>query len=65
MASRIAGKLIHGPIQWLKAQAETSTEPEPDYGMSKLTPAELTGLFYRPLTTEDELTTDDRRTCKT
>jgi glutamyl-tRNA reductase len=53
MASRIAGKLIHGPIQWLKAQAEASTEPEPDYGMSKLTPAELTELFYRPQTNDE------------
>jgi glutamyl-tRNA reductase len=54
MASRIAGKLIHGPIQWLKARAEANAEPEPDYGMSKLTPVELAGLFYRQ-------TTDDGR----
>ena len=52
MASRIAGKLLHGPIQWLKAQAETGPgslqeRQEPDYGMSNLTPGELTALFYR------------------
>jgi len=51
LASRIAGKLLHGPIQWLKAQAEAeagrSDMDEPDYGMSRLNPRELAGLFYR------------------
>ena len=48
MGARIAGKLLHGPIQWLKAQAEGDrVEDEPDYGMSTLTPKELAELFYR------------------
>ncbi|HKP53970.1 MAG TPA: glutamyl-tRNA reductase [Chloroflexia bacterium] len=58
LASRIAGKLLHGPIQWLKAQAESqeaqaeavigqSPTEEPDYGMSRLTTSELAELFYR------------------
>lgn len=49
LASRITGKLLHGPIQWLKAQAETGppTMKEPDYGMSKLNPIELAEMFYR------------------
>jgi glutamyl-tRNA reductase len=49
MASRITGKLLHGPIQWLKAQAESAytNEGEPDYGMSKLSRAEVIDMFYR------------------
>jgi glutamyl-tRNA reductase len=49
MASRIGGKLLHGPIQWLKAQAENTpvVAEEPDYGMGRLTPEEITSLFYR------------------
>lgn len=47
MASRIAGKLLHGPIQWLKAEAERSTTGEPDYGMSRLTGTEMAAMFYR------------------
>lgn len=56
LAARIAGKLLHGPIQWLKAQAEGARLPltghEPDYGMSKLSAAELEELFYRRRTTD-------------
>jgi glutamyl-tRNA reductase len=50
MASRITGKILHGPIQWLKAQAElegSAVGEEPDYGMSRLNQRELAGLFYR------------------
>jgi glutamyl-tRNA reductase len=50
MASRITGKLLHGPIQWLKAQAEGEGRvvgEEPDYGMSRLNQKELANLFYR------------------
>jgi glutamyl-tRNA reductase len=49
MAARIAGKLLHGPIQWLKAQTEETVVggEEPDYGMTRLSPAGLAELFYR------------------
>lgn len=51
LASRLTGKLLHGPIQWLKAQAETGLAAEarlqPDYGMSNLSEQELAELFYR------------------
>jgi glutamyl-tRNA reductase len=43
MAARIMGKLLHGPIQWIKAQAESDLEP--DYGMSTLDPRQFTDLF--------------------
>jgi hypothetical protein len=44
MAGRIVGKMLHGPIQWLKAQAEAGLEP--DYGISSLSPEQLAGLFF-------------------
>jgi glutamyl-tRNA reductase len=44
MANRIAGKLLHGPIQWLKAQ--TLESDEPDYSIDALDPGEVAGLFY-------------------
>jgi glutamyl-tRNA reductase len=55
MASRLAGKLLHGPIQWLKAQAEAAhlAHEEPDYGMNRLTPSEIAELFYRSGSAED------------
>ena len=54
MAARIVGKLLHGPIQWLKAQAENRpAEEEPDYGMSKLSPREISELFYQSASVED------------
>ena len=38
MADRVGGKFLHGPIQWLKEQAEIPVmavpAEEPDYGMS-------------------------------
>jgi glutamyl-tRNA reductase len=43
MTARITGKMLHGPIQWLKTQAESSTEP--DYGMSSLDANQFAGLF--------------------
>jgi glutamyl-tRNA reductase len=43
MAARITGKLLHGPIQWLKAQAESSMEP--DYGMASLDARQFADLF--------------------
>jgi glutamyl-tRNA reductase len=56
MTSRIVGKLLHGPIQWLKAQAEGEGRAfgeEPDYGMSRLGQKELADLFYRSADTGD------------
>jgi glutamyl-tRNA reductase len=49
LAARIEGKLLHGPIQWLKAQADGGRlAPDgPDYGMSRLSSSELEQLFYR------------------
>lgn len=44
MASRITGKLLHGPIQWLKARALDSVEPE--YTLDALDPKEVADLFY-------------------
>ncbi len=44
MANRIAGKLLHGPIQWLKAQTLESSEP--GYSIDALGPEEVAGLFY-------------------
>lgn len=44
MAARITGKLLHGPIQWLKAQ--TLDAVEPDYTTESLDPKSLPGLFY-------------------
>lgn len=44
MAARIAGKLLHGPIQWLKDQALMGVEPE--YTIEALGPEELADLFY-------------------
>lgn len=44
MSARIAGKLLHGPIQWLKAQA--SDDMEPDYTIDDLNVKELAELFY-------------------
>lgn len=60
MASRISGKLLHGPIQWLKAQAEGAHDEgnEPDYGMNRLSPKEITELFYRSASMEDANTQD-------
>lgn len=43
MTTRITGKMLHGPIQWLKTQAESSIEP--DYGMSSLDARQFAGLF--------------------
>ncbi len=43
MAARITGKLLHGPIQWLKSQAESSLEP--DYGVSSLDTKQFADLF--------------------
>jgi glutamyl-tRNA reductase len=56
MASRLTGKLLHGPIQWLKAQAEAGpgVRQEPDYGMSSLAPNELTEMFYGTIDTVGE-----------
>ncbi len=45
MASRIAGKLMHAPIQWLKAQAVEAGET--DYDMDDINANEVPGLFYR------------------
>jgi glutamyl-tRNA reductase len=48
MATRIAGKLLHGPIQMLKAQA-ADRQPdaaEPDYGLDLLSQTQLEELFY-------------------
>lgn len=44
MANRIAGKLLHGPIQWLKAQ--TLESDEPGYSIDALAPGEVAGMFY-------------------
>ena len=44
MAARITGKLLHGPIQWLKTQAESTIEP--DYGMSSLDAKQIADLFF-------------------
>lgn len=44
MAARIAGKLLHGPIQWLKDQALMGVEPE--YTIEALGSEELADLFY-------------------
>ncbi|MDQ3705840.1 MAG: glutamyl-tRNA reductase [Chloroflexota bacterium] len=44
MAARIAGKLLHGPIQWLKAQALEGIAPE--YTIDALGPQELADMFY-------------------
>jgi glutamyl-tRNA reductase len=52
MAARIMGKLLHGPIQWIKAQAESDLEP--DYGMSTLDPRQFADLFLSGRVTSDE-----------
>jgi glutamyl-tRNA reductase len=44
LAARIAGKLLHGPIQLLKSQAAQTAEP--DYGLERLDPAQLSDLFF-------------------
>jgi glutamyl-tRNA reductase len=44
LAARVAGKLLHGPIQWLKAQAPH--RPEPSYDLSELTSEQLAEMFY-------------------
>ena len=44
MATRIAGKLLHGAIQRLKAQARENIEPR--YTIDALAPGELADLFY-------------------
>ncbi|HEX6507985.1 MAG TPA: glutamyl-tRNA reductase [Chloroflexota bacterium] len=36
LASRLVGKMLHGPIQWLKAQAESGVASEPDYSSKAL-----------------------------
>jgi glutamyl-tRNA reductase len=55
MASRIAGKLLHGPIQWLRAQVAGSTAgQEPDYGMNRLSPEEIKALFYRGALSDED-----------
>jgi glutamyl-tRNA reductase len=46
MAARITGKLLHGPIQWLKAQGLTQSSIEPDYGMSSLDAKQIADLFF-------------------
>jgi len=47
LAHRIAAKLLHGPIQWLKAQTLQSSEP--DYSIEQLLPTEIADLFYADL----------------
>jgi glutamyl-tRNA reductase len=47
LAHRIAAKLLHGPIQWLKAR--TLESDEPDYSIDALAPGEVAGLFYAQL----------------
>ena len=44
MATRIASKLVHGPIQWLKAQSLDRLETE--YAIEALSRQELEDLFY-------------------
>jgi glutamyl-tRNA reductase len=44
MAARMAGKLLHRPTLWLKAQA--AGEGEPLYGLESLSTREMTALFY-------------------
>ena len=59
MATRITGKMLHGPIQWLKTQAENNSEP--DYGMSSLDPRQFAGLFLTntPGSKDDARTTSE------
>jgi glutamyl-tRNA reductase len=45
MAARITGKLLHGPIQWLKAQTLEASEHE--YTIEDVDATQLAGLFYR------------------
>lgn len=51
MATRIAGKLLHGPIQRLKTQARENIEP--GYTIDALAPGELADLFYSGVEAED------------
>ncbi len=44
LAARITGKLLHGPIEWLKAQ--TAEQVEPEYDMEMLDKSQLARLFY-------------------
>ncbi len=44
MSARIAGKILHGPIQRLKAQSLEAVQP--DYTLDGLSPQELVDLFY-------------------
>ncbi len=44
MTARITGKMLHGPIQWLKAQALESAEP--DYTMDEIDVRQVPELFY-------------------
>src|SRR5207302_3528949 len=51
LASRLVGKMLHGPIQWLKAQAESGVAGELDYSPEALVhghaaPA-MVQIFYR------------------
>lgn len=51
LASRLVGKMLHGPIQWLKAQAESGVASEPDYSSKaladRLNAPAMAKLFYR------------------
>lgn len=51
LASRLVGKMLHGPIQSLKAQAESGGASELDYSLEalagRLTDPALAQLFYR------------------
>ena len=55
MAARITGKLLHGPIQWLKSQGLTQNTIEPDYGISSMDARQIADLFYSGIGTLDRL----------
>ena len=58
MTARITGKLLHGPIQWLKTQAERTIEP--DYGLSALDEKQINNLFFSGATMLDGMGDDER-----
>ncbi|MBF6612102.1 MAG: glutamyl-tRNA reductase [Chloroflexi bacterium] len=57
LAARITGKLLHGPIEWLKAQAAEQVEPE--YDIEAVGKSQLARLFYTKEETYSEGTDKD------